>query len=525
MIRILLIAALTVSVFTAPAFAGYRKLMETFDQYHPPTFAVPETAEPGIGDTGSGPADAMTHRRVENRAAAFPIRLTGKQAAALGVDADRFAEMAGTAADAAASAARISGDFDLETVSILALQRNPGVRAAEHAARAAVEGLSQVTELESVLSRYTALNRGLMTGVGPMKGKDPVQMSFPRPGVTGLKGRIALEEIAVAVQDLAIRRKETAADVRAAFFNLAFVREARSVISETLRLLDHLEGVALTRYEAGAAAYQEPIRIRIKREKLKEELTTLKERQAVLETTLRSLLEIDSRQPVGRPLPPPVARTPVTAERIESFSLDHRPEIRKVDARIGKTEAMLEMTETMAVPLLAMPFSFYGDDPAASAGSFAMKPAFPEKTSAGVGIGAPMRPFQGANDAYIRSIRDRLKALEASRENEIARTRLMARSAWFRHDEALRGDRLFSGKVVDLGKTALDAAVSGYETGRVVFADVINSYETWLDARLMQLRRESDIGVARAEILRVAGRDLFGTGQTISERPSGKEAK
>jgi cobalt-zinc-cadmium efflux system outer membrane protein len=77
-----------------------------------------------------------------------------------------------------------------------------------------------------------------------------------------------------------------------AYWNLLYIHRAHRITRDTLDRLNQLESVATTRYGAGKTSYQDVVKIRIGREKLEEQLATLKEQRANLETELLSLMDL-----------------------------------------------------------------------------------------------------------------------------------------------------------------------------------------------------------------------------------------
>ncbi len=84
----------------------------------------------------------------------------------------------------------------------------------------------------------------------------------------------------------------------------------------------------------------------------------------------------------------------------------------------------------------------------------------------------------------------------------------MVRKGWFDLDRARRERSLYKDRLIDLSLTSLDVSTRGYESGKVSFADVIASYTGWLDVNLVSERRNSDLGIARAELERRIGTKL-----------------
>jgi outer membrane protein TolC len=168
-------------------------------------------------------------------------------------------------------------------------------------------------------------------------------------------------------------------------------------------------------------------------------------------------------------------------------------------------ERMVEMAETMIQPSFSQNYSLFTDESALQVGSAAMKPTFSTTVSPTRSKGLPKNAWFGTRDTYLRETRQKLDALRADLADAEARTRLMVRTAWFDLDRALRERSLFKNRLLELSQTSLDVATRAYESGSVSFADVIDSYTGWLDVNLAGERRNSDVGVARAELERRLG--------------------
>ena len=81
---------------------------------------------------------------------------------------------------------------------------------------------SQVTALDAIPNQYTSFTQAQMTGIGPKKGADPVQMKYPFPGVTSLKGRVAEANIRIAAENRSAAYRDAVSEVQAAYHKLVF---------------------------------------------------------------------------------------------------------------------------------------------------------------------------------------------------------------------------------------------------------------------------------------------------------------
>jgi len=395
--------------------------------------------------------------------------------------------------------------YSLEDLEIMALLRNSDVKAKENIYRGSLEAFSQVAALDEILRKYTAFTEDLMVGVGPMKGKEPMQTKFPFPGVLSLKGQVVNMQVAAERESLEVARRDAVTQIRMAYWNLIYAIRAKQIIAETLRLLEHLESVATTRYESGKTSYQDVIKIRIKRETLEVDLITQRERQQNVESKIREILNLTPDVKIEAPIIRQMLYKAPQLSPLYNIAQEKRQEIRRLKALIGKTEQMIEMAETMILPPYTLNFSAYEDEAVQMVGSASKKEAFADRIQASRGKGLPKMPWYGIEDAYLRETRQKLFALRNELEKTKASTNTLVRDAWFELDRASRETLLYKNDVVKLSSSALDVSTRSYESGNLSFADVIDSYTIWLRANLMLERSRSNFGIARAKMEKVVG--------------------
>ncbi len=493
------------------ACTGYRDLKSEIEAYRPPLYSsakAPSEADPAKPLNDNGFMD--TKKQLAEARARWEKTLTSPDEKKLFFrpDSKILASLQPAGSDDSVAISALQAGFSLQALETLTLFRNPGIEAAENRFRGAVEKFSQVANLDEILRQYTAFTEGLMTGIGPMKGRDSIQMKFPFPGVLSLKGEIAGQEVRAAWEGLEMARREAVTAARRAYWNLIFVRRALKIEADTVVLFRNLESVANTRYEGGKTSFQDVIKVRIEKEILEEELRTLREKQRNIESKIREIVNLAPGSKVGSPLKQrPNTNVPRLAP-LYPLAHEQRQELRQMRAKVGKMERMIEMAETMVLPPYTLNFSLYDDETVNQVGSAAMKETFPSVTTASKGAGLPKMPWYGTNDAFLRETRQKLKALKAELIRIEAATETMVRKSWFELDRAKREAALYRQTVVKLSQAALEVSTRGYETGKVTFADVIASYNTWLRANLTLARKNSDLGIARAELERVVGTSL-----------------
>ena len=168
-------------------------------------------------------------------------------------------------------------------------------------------------------------------------------------------------------------------------------------------------------------------------------------------------------------------------------------------------ERLILLAETAVYPVYSLNLSLFEDEAISQVGTWRTKEPFPETTTAAVGAGLPKMPWYGKNDAYLRETQQKLEALRKDLRKAEEATFFGVREAWFRLDRARREEALYAEQVVKLSQEALEVSTRGYETGLVSFADVIASYTNWLKANLSLPRKQSDLGVSRAQLQEAVG--------------------
>jgi len=344
-----------------------------------------------------------------------------------------------------------------------------------------------------------------MTGIGPMVGGESMEIKFPFPGILALKGEIVNLEVTASKEMLEIAKRMALTQIRQSYWELLFTIRGQKINAEMLVHFQHLEAVARVRYETGKTSFQDMIKIQIETDKLGEELKTLREEQKNFEAKIREILDLTPGTKIGLP----VARTPrpeiPSLDDLYRIALEQRQELRQMRAMIGKMERMIEMAETMIYPPYSLNFSLFQDEAIAQVGTMAMKETFPVKVTASTGAGLPRMPWYGTNDAYLRETRQKLAALRQDLKKTEDETVFKVRAAWFRLDRAKRQEALYGQRVVNLSQAALEVSTRAYETGNISFADVMESYGSWLNSRLSLERERSNLGIARSEVEEAVG--------------------
>ena len=493
---------------------GYKDLVDEFNAYTPPDYIVSRPFQSESMPDTSEPVNSQPSRFEKEQKHIKRITADWRNALAatddqmprfFSPDAKLVKKYNGAAFDDPQALNAIRGSFNITTLETLAWIRNPAIKSAESNFSASIESFSQVANLDEILRQYSAYTASIQTGVGPMKGQDSVKTKFPFPGTVSLKGQIVQHETEAAWQLLEAVRRDVITAARQTFYDLVFNRKAQKITADTVNLFEDLEAVATRRYEAGKTSFQDVVKIQVKTKVLQEDLITLKEMQRSIESRLIALLNIPPTNQIGYPAFVDKEKRPPQIERLYPLAKSRRQEILIKQAQLDKMQDVLEMAETMVLPSFTLNYSGFDNQAINNVGSFAKQPPFKTSSSASRGAGLPQNVWYGTNDAYVREIRQQVAALKESLAKTKAEAVNQVRERWFELDRARREKALYQDTVVSLSKSALDVSTSGYESGNVSFADVINSYELWLSSNLTLEKKRSEYHIAWARLEQAVG--------------------
>ena len=395
-----------------------------------------------------------------------------------------LAALAPAAGDAALARKALADGFTLETLEMLAYLRNPAVRAAESRFRSTLAAYGQVEELSDLLSQASAFTGGM--------GIESAAL-FPYPAVMALQGSLVTLEAGASREDLEIARRDAVSRARRIFWELVYNGKARDILGETLRLLSALPGAAAGRYETGAAPLSGLTDAVVRREKAREDLTSLEREAGALEARLAALLDLP---PGGGHVSP--AQTLPSAdfpgpETLARAALSRRQEIRKARIEVERVRTVILMMEAGA----SFGRSFDAAlSPArvARTGDARGEPALPQAP----GLAAP--PY-----AYLEETRGVLQSRKAELAAVSADTPGLVRDAWTRADRARREARLYRGAVERLARLDFEAAKKSFETGQMSLGELVDLAIKRLDAKMSALAAERDLGLSLADLSEAVG--------------------
>lgn len=405
----------------------------------------------------------------------------------------------------AAAAAPIGGSVGGSVESLLAHARehHPEFAAMRHEAAAAAERVAPAGALPdptfgielrdfvsetgggaSLLPARVGSTRYTVTQSLPWFGKRELRRDVASAEVGAAQGRAA----AVWV-DLAWQIKQTYARH---YLHMVSLRYGR----ENLGLLTQLEQIARARYAGGLAPQQDVIRAQTERTALAGELVMLEGESDQAAARMHALLG----RPVAVPLLPPERLRPLpAAAQLDGVALEARlaernPRLATDAARIDAAEKSRELSYKSRYP------------------DFNVGLASIQSRDRIVGwdlmfeINLPLQ--QESRRAQEREAERMLDAAKARKEATLNQARAELAESLAALHAARRVESLASGSLLPQAELTLQAALAGYETGKVDFAAVLDAQRRMRQAREDLVRARVLQQLRLADIERAIGEEL-----------------
>lgn len=392
----------------------------------------------------------------------------------------------------------------VEELLDLAQKQNPELATMRLEAAAAAERASSVgalpdpmlrAELRDITNKDTTASPSILPNrVGNTRYL--ITQAVPYWGKRDLKREVAEAEASQAQGRSGMTWAGLSARIKADFAQYYFVTRSARLTQEILGLTDNLERIAQSRYASGLAAQQDVIRAQVEQTALRSELVMLETEQHHATARLNALLKRASHEPLAepqrlRPLPPPT--------RLELAALEDRlrmknPQLFVLDAQVTAAEKGRELAFRNRYPDFNL-----GVSPIQTGWQI-------KEWELMVELNIPLQ--QQARRAQEREA-DTLLAAARSRK-EAAATQLLGELAEsvMGLDAARRVESLNGTSLLPQAEATFQAALIGYQNGKVDFATLLDAQRQILKARLEVLKAQADEQVRLAEIEKLLGEEL-----------------
>ena len=412
---------------------------------------------------------------------------------------------------------------DLGALVAHALALNPGLRAAREQAEA-VQARVQPAGLRSDPTLMLGLlNQPLSGGADPMTmHMIGIGQSIPFPGKLRLRRRVAEAEVDAAERAVDVVSRHVVLDVKDAYFELAFIDRALSIVARNRDVLSGVIRVTEARYSAGSTGQEDVLKARVEAARLAETAAGLTEARRTALARLNAVLDRPSTTAVVDPvIPARIARAAVRqspdqirftsaalgaraadsplppVNELQELAIRENPELRAHEAVMATQAARLELAQKEFLPDFDVSLQ-YGQR---SGGLPGMVSAY---------VSVPIAVQKHARQDQVVAEQDaEVASLHAEHDAKVNQLRADVARLVSDIERARAQLALYVTAILPQGRASQAQATVSYQVGRVDLLTLLDTQTTLFRYETEYYRTLSDFAKSVSALERIVGKEVL----------------
>ncbi|MGA2137565.1 MAG: TolC family protein [Verrucomicrobiia bacterium] len=403
---------------------------------------------------------------------------------------------------ATADEKEIVSSLTLEQLVGDAMRENPQLKSMRAKWEAMKERPAQERTLPNPMLTYSGMDM-IDGGTWPdtQEKRVMVQQEFPWFGKLGLKGKVAEKDAESMQREYEAMQREVIMMVKESYFDLYATQRALSITRAEEDVLKQMQKIAEAKYGVGETTQQDVLKAQAEISMLKARILELEQQQAVLKAKLNQLLNRRADSPLGLAVTEPQREFEFQADQLFGLAEKNRPEIKQARAQIERSQRERDLMKKEFLPdyRLGVEYRNVGVDWSDFSRSDNM-------VMFTIGIDLPI--WQTKYRAGVREANKMIESTQAALEAAETQTSYDVQDASFKLLTARRSLDLYASALVPQAEARFHASEAGYQTGKVDFLDLLESERFLLNARVMAVMAEGNVGMQLARLERAVGTDL-----------------
>src|SRR5262249_11538517 len=261
-----------------------------------------------------------------------------------------------------------SGATSLSELIEEARTKSPRILAAVHAYKAAANVPKQAGALPDTQVMVQHLSVGSPRPFAGYTNSDfayigvGASQEFPYPGKRKLRTEIATREADSLQAQSEAAGRQGIESLKTAYFRLAYVQEAISVLQHHDSVLTQMEQIAESHYRVGKGNQQEVLKAQLQHTKILQEITMNKREEGQLEAQLKQLLNRaqDSADIIAQPLTERMLS--YTSPQLLQMAREQNPEIQSQQAMLGQAQSQVALAQKEFRPDFSLQYMYQNTD-------------------------------------------------------------------------------------------------------------------------------------------------------------------
>jgi outer membrane protein TolC len=249
-------------------------------------------------------------------------------------------------------------------------QNNPQIQAARQGWQAAKQVPSQVSTLPDPQFTVQQVNVGSPRPFAGYTNSDfaylglGISQDLPYPGKLRLKGEMAKQDAEIVGEQYESVRRAILVEVKAAYFQLAYLSKTLGIIESDADLLQQVEKAADARYRSGMGNQQDLLRAQLEQTKLLREIAMHHLEVAKVQAQIKQLLNRSQSSPDIETAELPDTPLPHTFEQLLSATATQNPEISGAEQMVQRQKLQLDLAHKDFYPDFNVQYMWQRTDPA-----------------------------------------------------------------------------------------------------------------------------------------------------------------
>ncbi|HVV00005.1 MAG TPA: TolC family protein, partial [Verrucomicrobiae bacterium] len=389
------------------------------------------------------------------------------------------------------------------------LSNNPSLKAARANWEAARERVPQarawadpVFEVNSLADRFVHQSPNAMIDQELM-----LEQQVPLSGKNRLQGEAAAADAVVSFEEFRRERLDAVKKARIAYFQLANAYEQLDVNGRNVALLKQFVEISRDKFKVGAHSESDALNAETALAKLEEDAADIHREISEAQIDLNRLMDRPPREGLPRPTEMVFERVNLSLESVQALALTNRPEMfmakQKVEAARARVSAARR--EWIPDPVFRVGADRYNDGTTAIG-----------EVNAGFSIALPWLN-RSRRKAAIRENEKMLESAEQGLKAAREETLSMVQKQFIELETFHHHTELYKTKLLPLARQTASARLSGYQSDRENFLEVLAAQEKAQEVEAMYWEHLMRYHIALAELESITGTSLGAAMNTPSE--------
>jgi cobalt-zinc-cadmium efflux system outer membrane protein len=399
-----------------------------------------------------------------------------------------------------------------------AYAHNPSIQQAREAWRANVENYRVTTGYPDPQLMITWFPEPIETRLGPQDWNAQISQMIPFPGKLSKAGELVAADARIARLKLDKAVKATLLAVQESYYELWYIRQARTITQHNTNLLNHIRKIAETAHADNRATLTDMVKAQSQTGQLQYDALLLEELEQTEITRLNGLLNRAPDSVLGSLAPPLFQPIAADLETIYGLAESNQEDILMAQVGVEKGETQVSLARFQNLPDFKVGLFYAGiGEP-----DVPVQPGDAGRDAIGLQAGISIPLWFGKNNSRVdRAMAEKSRA-RAEKNVRVNATRTKIRTLYFKARNAQRIVRLYETDLVPQAARSMEIAEAWYREGESSFTDFIETQSVWHNFQLALARAKADFGIHLARLERMAGQRLTGD-VTIPGEPAGKE--